>query len=179
MSVFRNTVQGSSAPFIPVRLYLIDFFDGDINTALFVERLQFLLSCTDDPRGTYQSREGWYAQTRLTPRQIDSVRKRLRDKRYLIETHDKRNHKVYYRLDEKALDADFAPFSKAYFSKNREINFTNDGVPVAPKLDLSRVEKAPRRHLHKTQQPIAQNATATYTKRKPLITEEDLSLIHI
>ena len=152
MSVFRNTLQGSAAPYIALRFYLINFFDGDINTALFVERLQFLLSRTDDPRGTYQSREGWYAETRLTPRQIDSVRKKLMARGYLAETHDRRNHKVYYALNEKALDADFVPFSKAYFSKNSEIDFTYDGVSVVSKLNLSRVEK-------RTQGALTQTAT--------------------
>lgn len=172
MSVFRNTLQGSAAPYIALRFYLIDFFDGDINTALFVERLQFLLSRTDDPRGTYQSREGWYAETRLTPRQIDSVRKKLMARGYLAETHDRRNHKVYYALNEKALDADFVPFSKAYFSKNSEIDFTYDGVSVVSKLNLSRVEKRTQGALTQTATAPNKSARPSYTKRKSLYTEE-------
>ncbi len=141
MSAFFDRLDGTNDPFLKVPFYLIDFLDGNIKAAIFVQRLRFLLKKPKDSRGVFKGRLEWHAETRLTPNEIDAVRKFLREKGYLVETHCGRLNRTFYALDGKAFDKDYKPFTAAYEALEDEIDFTYDGRTMASKLNLSRQEK--------------------------------------
>lgn len=127
----------------PARVYhprLARFF-GSLTAAVFVQQLFFLQKiCHNKTLGVYKTIEEWTEEVGLSRCEQRTVRKALKDRGYLNETHDRRAHRIYYKLDMGKLNKDFAGWSEAQLPN--ETNFKNsEGDDVASRLNMPKSAK--------------------------------------
>ncbi len=90
-------------------------FFGSVNASIFFSQLAYWQDRTDSPLGTYKTSEEWEEETGLSYREQVTARKHLVAKGFLIETHKRLEHRVFYRLDLEAIDAAFGEWTKRHF----------------------------------------------------------------
>lgn len=79
---------------------------GGVNAAIFLCQLIYWDEKADnEDLGTYKTAEEWESETGLSYREQAGARKKLRDLGLLIETTQRLQHRIYYKLDNEAFDA--------------------------------------------------------------------------
>ena len=98
----------------PVAYYprLARFF-GSVNVALLFAQLHYWSQRGESDLGTHKSSEQFTEETGLSYREQVTARKQLREAGFLIETHRRLEHRVYYRLNLEAVDAAFDAWTEA------------------------------------------------------------------
>ncbi|WP_302356653.1 hypothetical protein [Alcaligenes sp. YSL9] len=82
-----------------------------------------------DERGVHKESKQWEDETGLSYREQATARKKLRDLGLLIETPERLNHRIYYKLDREAFNAWIESVSKDSEPENGELrnaHFPND-----------------------------------------------------
>lgn len=82
-------------------------FFGSVNASIFFSQLHYWHSRASDERGVFKTAEEWTEETGLSYREQVTARKILTEKGFLVETHKRLQHRVYYKLDLYAVDAAF------------------------------------------------------------------------
>ena len=90
-------------------------FFGSVNASIFFSQLAYWQDRTDNPMGVYKTAEEWEDETGLSYREQVTARKHLTEQSFLVETHKRLEHRVYYRLDFDAIDAAFGEWTKRHF----------------------------------------------------------------
>jgi len=98
----------------PVAYYprLARFF-GSVNVAILFAQLHYWSQRGESDLGTHKSSEQFSEETGLSYREQVTARKQLREAGFLIETHRRLEHRVYYRLNLEAVDAAFDAWTEA------------------------------------------------------------------
>ena len=98
----------------PVAYYprLARFF-GSVNVAILFAQLHYWSQRGESDLGTHKSSEQFTEETGLSYREQVTARKQLREAGFLIETHRRLEHRVYYRLNLEAVDAAFDAWTEA------------------------------------------------------------------
>ena len=78
---------------------------GGVNPALFFSQIHYWQGRTDNPLGVYKSAEALLKETGMTYREQASARAQLQKLGILIETHKRLEHRIYFRIDYRALQA--------------------------------------------------------------------------
>lgn len=78
---------------------------GGVNPALFFSQIHYWQGRTDNPLGVYKSSEALREETGMTYREQASARAQLQKLGILVETHKRLEHRIYFRIDYKALQA--------------------------------------------------------------------------
>lgn len=78
-----------------------------VNAAIFFAQIFYWMPRAQDKRGVYKTAEEIEEETGLSVQEQRTARKKLRDAGVLVETHDRLNHRMFYRIDVDALDATF------------------------------------------------------------------------
>ena len=78
---------------------------GGVNPALFFSQIRYWQGRTDNPLGVYKSAEALREETGMTYREQASARAQLQKLGILIETHKRLEHRIYFRIDYRALQA--------------------------------------------------------------------------
>ncbi|RSE60384.1 hypothetical protein EGT81_12705 [Alcaligenes faecalis] len=141
---------------------------GGVATAIFLGQLMYWDERSTDDRGVHKESKQWEDETGLSYREQATARKKLRDLGLLIETPERLQHRIYYKLDREAFNAWIEAISKDSDSEIGELpkaHFPNDenafGGQHIPQLG----DDAKRSSL------IEKTTTETTTK----ITETDMS----
>ena len=87
-------------------------FFGSNNAAIFYAQLAYWSERTDSPHGVYKTAEEWENETGLTEGEQRGARKKLAAIGGLIETRDRWNHRIYYKLVDDVIDRLFADYIK-------------------------------------------------------------------
>jgi hypothetical protein len=98
----------------PVAYYprLARFF-GSVNVAILFAQLHYWSQRGESDLGTHKSSEQFTEETGLSYREQVTARKQLREAGFLVETHRRLEHRVYYRLNLEAVDAAFDAWTEA------------------------------------------------------------------
>lgn len=88
-------------------------FFGSINASIFFTQLHYWQSRTSDERGVHKSSDEWKEETGLSYREQATARQHLVKQGFLLETPQRLQHRIYFRLDLLALDAAFEAWTKA------------------------------------------------------------------
>lgn len=100
----------------PIAYYprLAQFF-GSVNSAIFFAQLFYWQQRSENELGVYKTAQEWTEETGLTYREQVTARKILVDRSFLIETHRRLEHRIYFRLVQSAVDTAFAAWVDAKF----------------------------------------------------------------
>lgn len=90
-------------------------FFGSVNASIFFSQLHYWQSRSSGDMGVFKTSEEWTEETGLSYREQATARKVLVDGGFLVETHKRLQHRVYYRLNLEAIDAAFEAWDKAHF----------------------------------------------------------------
>ena len=98
----------------PVAYYprLARFF-GSVNVAILFAQLHYWSGRGESDLGTHKSSDQFTEETGLSYREQVTARKQLREAGFLVETHRRLEHRVYYRLNLEAVDAAFDAWTEA------------------------------------------------------------------
>ncbi|MGB6097903.1 MAG: hypothetical protein WBF95_16600 [Comamonas thiooxydans] len=98
----------------PVAYYprLARFF-GSVNVAILFAQLHYWSQRGESDLGTHKSSEQFTEETGLSYREQVTARKQLREAGFLVETHRRLEHRIYYRLNLEAVDAAFDAWTEA------------------------------------------------------------------
>lgn len=102
---------------------------GGVATAIFLGQLMYWDERSTDERGVHKESKQWEEETGLSYREQATARKKLRDLGLLIETPERLNHRIYYKLDREAFNAWIESVSKESEPENGELrnaHFPND-----------------------------------------------------
>jgi hypothetical protein len=112
----------------PVAYYprLARFF-GSVNVAILFAQLHYWSQRGESDLGTHKSSEQFTEETGLSYREQVTARKQLREAGFLIETHRRLEHRVYYRLNLEAVDAAFDAWTEAQTKRNPRTTKTQFG----------------------------------------------------
>lgn len=77
---------------------------GGATAEIFFEQIFYWQDKADPELGVYKTQAELEEETGLTRFEQETARKKLREKGVLIETHKRLEHKIYYKIDEAALD---------------------------------------------------------------------------
>jgi len=77
---------------------------GSVNAVLFFGQIFYWQDKAESDLGVYKSVEEIEEETGLTYREQQTARKQLVERRVLIETHKRLEHRIYYRIDTDALN---------------------------------------------------------------------------
>ncbi|WP_143331013.1 hypothetical protein [Burkholderia aenigmatica] len=86
---------------VKVKAYIPEFVEifGSLDAAVFCTHFAYWSDRTTDARGVYKTQQEIRAETGLTRKRQEKARKTLVENGVLVETHDRLNHRVYYRID--------------------------------------------------------------------------------
>lgn len=138
-------------------------FFGSVNVSIFFSQLYYWQSRSSGDMGVFKTSEEWTEETGLSYREQATARKVLVDSGFLVETHKRLQHRVYYRLDLEAVDAAFEAWDKAQ-SPNDENAFRE--IPKAHSGDCAK--RIPG---------DAENAVGGATKAQPVNKEKNTAEI--
>lgn len=98
----------------PVAYYprLARFF-GSVNVAILFAQLHYWHQRGESDLGTHKSSDQFTEETGLSYREQVTARKQLREAGFLVETHRRLEHRVYFRLNLEAVDAAFDAWTDA------------------------------------------------------------------
>lgn len=101
-------------------------FFGSVNASIFFSQLAYWQDRTDNPLGTYKTAEEWEEETGLSYREQVTARKHLTSQGFLVETHKRLEHKVFYRLDFSTIDAAFGEWTNRHSPNCASSSSPND-----------------------------------------------------
>lgn len=158
----------------PVAYYprLARFF-GSVNVAILFAQLHYWQQRSDSELGVYKTSEDLEKETGLSYREQVTARKHLRSQNFLIETHRRLEHRVYYRLDMDALDAAFEAWTKAQ-SANDE-SAVREITKTQPEDDAPRTPGANKSSSDELRQAQSVNSTETTNKTTAETTAESIT----
>jgi flagellar biosynthesis GTPase FlhF len=115
----------------PVAYYprLARFF-GSVNASIFFSQLAYWQDRTNNPLGTYKTTEEWEEETGLSYREQVTARKHLATHGFLVETHKRLEHRVFYRLNFDTIDVAFGEWTKRHSPNCATSNSPNDESAV-------------------------------------------------
>lgn len=105
-------------------------FFGSINASILFSQLAYWQDRTNSPIGIYKTAEELEEETGLSYREQVTARKHLASKGYLIETHKRLEHKIFYRLDFDAIDSAFGEWTDRHFPNCASSSSPNDESAV-------------------------------------------------
>jgi len=83
---------------------LAAFFDS-VTAAVFFAQLRYWMDRTDNPLGVYKTAEEWTIETGLSYREQATARRVLAERGFVVETHKRLEHRLFYRIDWSAFNA--------------------------------------------------------------------------
>lgn len=106
-------------------------FFGSVNASIFFSQLHYWQSRSSSDLGVFKTAEEWTEETGLSYREQATARKALVDGGFLVETHKRLQHRVYYSLNLEAIDTAFETWDNAHFPDDenaiREMPKTQSG----------------------------------------------------
>ena len=105
-------------------------FFGSVNASILFSQLAYWQDRTSSPLGVFKSSDELLEETGLSYREQVTARKHLTSKGYLVETHKRLEHKIFYRLDFDLIDAAFGEWSKRHFPNCGKRSSPNDESAV-------------------------------------------------
>lgn len=82
-------------------------FLGSVNASVLFSQLFYWQERTDNELGVFKTAEEWEEETGLTYREQATARKALRERGFLHETHQRLQHRMFFRLDIDAINTAF------------------------------------------------------------------------
>lgn len=82
-------------------------FLGSVNASVMFSQLFYWQDRTDNELGVFKTAEEWEEETGLTYREQATARKALRERGFLHETHQRLQHRMFFRLDIDAINTAF------------------------------------------------------------------------
>lgn len=82
-------------------------FLGSVNASILFSQLFYWQERTDNELGVFKTAEEWEEETGLTYREQATARKALRERGFLHETHQRLQHRMFFRLDIDAINTAF------------------------------------------------------------------------
>ena len=106
----------------PVAYYprLAKFF-GNVNSAILFSQLFYWQQRCDHKLGVFKTAEEWGDETGLSYREQATARQHLVKRGFLTETNKRLEHRIYFRLEQEVVDAEFGEWNKAQLA-NDEID---------------------------------------------------------
>lgn len=169
MSLFASLSNvGRAVAYYP---RLAHFF-GSVNAAILFAQLHYWDGRSESPLGTYKTADELSLETGLSYREQATARAILRDAGYLIETHRRLEHRVYFKLDAAVIDAAYEAWTKAQ-SPNDENAFRE--MPKAQSGEVAKrrsgAAKTSSVELRKAQSDKSTESTHQITSIKAASTE--------
>lgn len=82
-------------------------FLGSVNASVLFSQLFYWQERADNELGVFKTAEEWEEETGLTYREQATARKALRERGFLHETHQRLQHRMFFRLDIDAINTAF------------------------------------------------------------------------
>lgn len=95
-------------------------FFKSVKISIFYNQLLYWSTRTDDPLGVYKSAEEWEEETGLSYREQATARAALVKWGFMVETHKRLQHRIYFCLIEDAIDAAWEVWEATGKSPNDE-----------------------------------------------------------
>ena len=110
---------------------MLAHFFGSVNAALFFGQLRYWHDKTENPLGVYKESEEWTRETGLSYREQATARRILADAGFVVETHKRLEHRLFFLIDWDA----FNPAFDAWAEANRpatNLQSPNCGKRISP-----------------------------------------------
>ena len=103
----------------PVAYYprLAKFF-GSVNSAILFSQLFYWQQRCENKLGVFKSSDEWSDETGLSYREQATARQQLVKRGFLVETNKRLEHRIYFRLEQEAVDAEFGEWNKAQLAND-------------------------------------------------------------
>ena len=103
----------------PVAYYprLAKFF-GSVNSAILFSQLFYWQQRCDNKLGVFKTSEEWSEETGLSYREQATARQHLIKRGFLVETNKRLEHRIYFRLEQEVVDAEFGEWNKVQIAND-------------------------------------------------------------
>ena len=120
-------------------------FLGSVNASILFSQLFYWQERTENELGVFKTAEEWEEETGLTYREQATARKALRERGFLHETHQRLQHRMFFRLDIDAIDTAFDSWMLDQKSPERQKR--NSGIQPDFPNDESAIREERETHL--------------------------------